>query len=342
MTAVTHDSRDVRQTRNPRLHATLAVHPPPRPVVGYLGKVSRPRVTLATCLDHPNLHSGEEGLPDALAERGIDVRVASWDDPDVDWAEAGVVVVRAVQNYAGKRDDFLRWARSIPKILNNSDVLEWNSDKHYLQEFSARGLNTIDTVWLEPERNLTKHQVHTRFPSQGEFVVKPAISGGARDAGRYTARDAVSRMEAIQHAYQLLSDGRSVMVQRYLDSVDVHGETALVYLNGVFSHAVGIEALLHGPVSAQSEQPTDVVSPRRPSAAELQAGEDARAVIHGHIKSRLGRDLQLLFCRIDLVKGADGTPTVMEISLVDADLYTSAVPDAAEEFAESIAARIFW
>lgn len=304
--------------------------------------MSTPRLTLATCTDHPTLHPGEEGLPEALARRGIDARVAAWDDPDVDWSEAGVVVVRAVQNYATKRDQFLSWARSIPKILNNADVLEWNSDKHYLQEFARRGLSTIDTVWLEPEQNLTKHQVHTRFPSQGEFVVKPAISGGARDAGRYTARDAVSRMEAIQHAYQLLCDGRSVMVQRYLSSVDEHGETALIYLNGVFSHAVGIEALLHGSISQQDDVPTGVVRRREATAAELKTGEESRAAIHGFIKSRLGRDLQLLFSRIDLVEGPDGKPTVMEVSLVDADLYTSAVPDAVEEFAEAIAARILW
>src|SRR5690625_4153389 len=59
-----------------------------------LGNVSKPRVTLATCLDHPGLHPGEEGLPDALADRGIDPRVAAWDDESVDWSEAGIVVLR--------------------------------------------------------------------------------------------------------------------------------------------------------------------------------------------------------------------------------------------------------
>jgi len=299
-------------------------------------------VTLATCLDHPSLDLGEEGLPDALAERGIDPRVAAWDDESVDWADAGIVVLRSVHNYAARRADFLQWARGIRKLLNNADVVEWNTDKHYLPELGRRGMPTIDTVWLEPDAKLTKHQVHTRFPSLGDFVVKPAVSSGSRDTGRYTARDAKSRMEAIQHAYELLQEGRSVMVQKYVKSVDERGETALIYLNGVLSHTVEKQAMLLGPLAAPDAVAEEVAVARDASEAELRTGERARAAIHGHIKSRMGRDAQLLFCRIDMVDGENGTPRVMEVSLVDASLYLGTVDGALENFADAIASRAFW
>jgi len=304
--------------------------------------VSKPRVTLATCLDHPELDPGEEGLPDALAARGIDAQVAAWDDESVDWSQAGVVVLRAVHNYAPRREDFLAWTRGIRKLLNPADVVEWNTDKHYLQELASRGLPTIDTVWLEPEAGLTKHQVHTRFPSQGDFVVKPAVSSGSRDTGRYTARDARSRMDAIQHAYRLLQDGRAVMVQRYVKSVDERGETALIYLNGVLSHVVEKQAMLLGPLSGPDAAPDEVAVSRFASEAELRTGEQARAAIHGYMKSRMGRDAQLLFCRIDMVEGDDGIHHVLEVSLTDASLYLGTVDGALDGFADAIAARVFW
>lgn len=304
--------------------------------------MSKPRVTLATCTDHPGLHAGEEGLPDALAERGIDPRVAAWDDESVDWSDAGIVVLRSVHNYPARRQEFLQWCRSIPKLLNNADVVEWNTDKHYLQELGERGMPTIDTVWLEPERNLTKHQVHTRFPSLGDFVVKPAVSSGSRDTGRYTARDAMSRMDAIQHAYGLLQEGRAVMVQRYVQSVDERGETALIYLNGVLSHTVEKRPMLHGPLAAADAVGEEVAESRYATEAELRLGEQARAAIHGYIKSRMGRDAQLLFSRIDVVEGENGTPCVMEVSLTDASLYLDTVDHALGDFADAIASRAFW
>lgn len=312
------------------------------PVSDRLADVSKPRVTLATCTDQPTLDRGEEGLPDALAERGIDPHVAAWDDPDVDWSQAGIVVLRSVHNYAARRDEFIAWAHSVRKVLNSADVVDWNTDKHYLQELGARGMPTIETVWLEPERNLSKHQVHTRFPSLGDFVVKPAISSGSRDTGRYTARDANSRMEAIQHAYRLLTEGRAVMVQRYVQSVDVRGETALIYLNGVLSHTVEKQAMLQGDLAAADTVAEEIAVPRDATETELRLGEQARAAIHGYIKDRMGRDAQLLFSRIDVVEGDNGTPRVMEVSLTDASLYLDSVDGALDNFADAIASRAFW
>ncbi|MCK6210575.1 hypothetical protein KZX45_08470 [Georgenia sp. EYE_87] len=303
--------------------------------------MSKPIVTLATCAALPQLSEDDAPLPDALAERGIEPRVAVWDDPSVDWSAAGTVVVRSVSDYAPRREEFVRWAESVPRICNHADVIRWNTDKHYLLELEKRGMPTIPTVWLEPERNLSKHQVHTRFPAGGDFVVKPAVSSGAHDTGRYTAVDAVSRQQAIGHAMDLLSQGRAVMVQRYLESVDQRGETALIFMNGLVSHAVEKEAMLHGPFRGEVDAPEEVAHARQATEAEWRLGEEARKAIHSYIKERMGRDEQLTFCRIDVVEGEDGLH-VMEVGLVDASLYLSTTPGAVDNFADAIAVRAFW
>ena len=125
---------------------------------------TNPKVTLVTCKALPNLFPGEEGLLDELASRGCDPQIKVWNDPDVDWADAGMVVVRSVSDYAADRPAFLEWTRQLRRVQNSKDVLNWNTDKHYLKELAAMGLPTIPTNWLEPSQKLTKHQIHTRFP----------------------------------------------------------------------------------------------------------------------------------------------------------------------------------
>ncbi|WP_371163721.1 glutathione synthetase [Buchananella felis] len=305
--------------------------------------MSKPVVTFATSADQPNLDVEEHPLLDAVAERGMDPRVAVWDDPSVNWGDAGVVVVRGVRDYAQKRSQFIEWAGSIPRLLNQAPVLAWNTDKHYLQELEARGLPTIPTTWLEPDAGLTKHQVHCRFPAQGDFVVKPAISSGGRGTGRYTSTDAKSRMEAITHAVRQLRKGRTVMVQRYLETIDTAGEISLVFFNGLISHAVSKQAMLHPSFrSVEEVQRETAVQVREVTEAERNFGERVRSVLHGYIKDTVGRDMQLLFNRIDLVPDGKGSFYVMEVSLIDGSLYLGAVPQAVGNFADAIAQRVFW
>ena len=185
---------------------------------------AHPKVTLVTCKSMPNLFKGEEGLLDELAARGCDPQIKVWNDPDVDWSEAGMVVVRSVSDYASDRAAFLEWTKQLSRVQNSADVLNWNTDKHYLKELAALGMPTIPTNWLEPEQNLSKHQIHTRFPAFGEFVVKPAVSSGVRDIGRYTTVDTRQRQAAMRQVQGLLGEGRSVMIQRYVEEIDLHGE----------------------------------------------------------------------------------------------------------------------
>lgn len=303
----------------------------------------KPVVTLVTCSALPHLAHDDAGLPDALAERGIEPRVAVWDDPDVDWSRAGIVVMRSVVDYASRREDFIRWAESVPRLLNHADVVRWNTDKHYMLELEKRGMPVIPTTWLEPGDGLSKRRVHTRFPALGDFVVKPAISSGARDTGRYTGNEVGSRMAAIEHATNLLEEGRTVMVQRYQESVDRRGETALIFMNGLVSHAVEKEPMLHGPFRSEEEQPAEVAHARQATEGEWRLGEAVRGAVHSYIKHRLGHDEQLLYCRVDIVAGDDPDDyRVLEVSLVDASLYLSSTPGALENFADAIAARAFW
>ena len=316
------------------------------PWARYRGAVTTPIVTLATSAAYPRLDADDQGLPDALRERGIEPRIAVWNDPGVDWDEAGVVVLRSVRDYAKRRNyrSFLSWSQTVPRLLNHASVVGWNSDKHYLQRMASCGVPVIPTTWMEPEQQLSKHQVHTRFPAYGDFVVKPAVSSGGRGTGRYTAIDAGSRADAINDAVHHLSRGRTVMVQRYLDEVDRTGEVSLVYFNGVLSHAVEKAPMLHPSFRSIDEEEAheEIVRAREPSEQEWLWGERVRKAIHRVVKETAGRDIQLLFNRVDVVPDGDGGFYLMEVSLIDAGLYLTSSSDAMTNFADAIAQRVFW
>lgn len=301
-------------------------------------------MTLATSSDYPDLDDDELGLPDALRERGIEPRIAVWNDPTVDWDTAGTVVLRSVRDYALERNytSFLSWTRSLPRVANPAEVVAWNADKHYLTRLAELGVPMIPTTWIEPADGLSKHQVHTRFPAHGDFVVKPAISSGGRGTGRYTATDARSRSDAINDTMHHLRRSRSVMVQRYLEEVDRQGEVSLVYFNGVLSHAVEKAPMLHPSFRSTDEVHEEIVTAREPSEQEWLWGEKVRKAIHRVIKERSGRDSQLLFNRVDVVEDGQGGFYLMEVSLIDAGLYLGSTPEALESFADAIEQRVFW
>lgn len=307
---------------------------------GTLGCVDKPKVTLVTSSDLPNLSADFDGLVGALASRGIEPNVAVWDDPGVDWADAGLCVVLTVTDFAERADEFFQWADTVPRLLNDPAILRWSSDKHSLLELEARGMPTIGTTWLEPDANLSKHQIHTRMPAGGDFVVKSSRSSNRHTTGRYTAVDARSRSAAIEHAQNILRGGNAALVQRYVQSIDHRGEISLVYFNGLLSHAVEKEAMLQTEADP-GYRPRSRAYPHAITDPERHLGEDVRAALHAAIRQLTGRDHLLIYNRIDLVAN-EGKLLVLEVTMMDVTLYLAVVEGALERFADAIAVRAFW
>lgn len=297
-------------------------------------------MTLVTSSDLPDLSEDFVGLLDALRSRGVDPHIRVWNDPDVDWEDAGLCVVLTVTDYAKDPETFFQWAESVPRLLNEPRILRWNSDKHYLIELKERGMPTIKTAWLEPDAKLSKHQVHTRMPAGGDFVVKSALSSNRHTTGRYTAVDARSRSAAIQHAMHILSTGNAALIQRYVQSVDTRGEISLIYFNGLLSHSVEKEAVLQTEADPGT-RPRSRAFAHEPTVEERHLGEEVRHALHGAICELTGRDHLLIYCRIDMVHNEDRIE-VLEVNLMDVNLYMSEVEGAVENFADAVAVRAFW
>ena len=288
------------------------------------------RVALATCAAMPDGLEADRGLHDALQARGAHVTYEVWDDGSVDWDSYDVVVVRSTFDYSGRRDDFVAWADSLAgRILNPAPVLRWNSDKRYLSDLSAAGLPVVPTRFVSPGDPLPE--------LEAEVVVKPSVSAGGRDTGRFAPA-------AHDRARSLLVDitetGRTAMVQPYLADVDHRGETALVFCAGEPSHVLRKRAVL-GPDevaptrddaigAAQVMYDEDLVGPGEATAAERAL---ARRIVD-HVADRFGAPP--LYARVDLLLTPDDDPTLLELELVEPALYLAHAPGAAERFAAAI------
>ena len=62
----------------------------------------------------------------------------------------------------------------------------------------------------------------------GEIVVKPTISAGSVNTGRYDLTQPEHVAQAKELIEKLGNDGKTVMLQPYLKTVDTHGETGCV------------------------------------------------------------------------------------------------------------------
>jgi hypothetical protein len=278
--------------------------------------VTNARVALATCSQLPDLDTDDVPLIAALAQRGVTAEPAVWDDPAVDWSAYDLVLVRSTWDYSPRHDEFLAWARSLPKVANSADVIAWNTDKRYLRELEAAGIPVIPTIWLDPARHLSKRAVHTRMPAFGDFVVKPVVSAGAKNTGRYQPVSAESRGKAIAHATRLLDDGRWVMIQPYVTSVDTAGETCLIFIEGELTHAVRKNALLTGPAEDTSELYAEEEKEAfEATPAQIDVAQRALAV------ARAATGADLTYARVDLVSGDDGVPMVIELELTEPSLW---------------------
>jgi O-ureido-D-serine cyclo-ligase len=287
----------------------------------------RARIALVSARAARHLDEDLPPLLAALEAAGADATVADWDDPDVDWAAYGLALLRSTWDYAERLPEFLAWADRTAKLtalINPPAVIRWNTDKHYLAELARAGVPVVPTRFVEPDEHGAREL--DRFLTEegvGEWVVKPAVGAGSRDAARYGRGE--ERVSAA-HVARLLEAGRSVILQPYLDQVDHHGETALMYFGGRFSHAIRKGPLLRpgsGPTPALFAQ--EEITPRTPSAEELRVAERVLAALPFATP---------LYARVDLVRSQDGKPCLLEVELTEPSLFFVHSADAVRRFAQ--------
>ncbi|MEU2337299.1 hypothetical protein ABZ770_01435 [Streptomyces sp. NPDC006654] len=284
------------------------------------------RIALAT-YDPGAEPSQDQDLPvllRALADAGAEAVARPWDDPETEWGGYDLVLLRSTWDYSWRADEFMAWVERVGKatrIANPAEVVRWNTDKRYLGELAAAGVPVVPTSYLAPG-----DPAAPTLPADHDFVVKPTFGAGARFAARYAPGE---HDTALRHLARMHEEGLTAMVQPYVSGIDVSGERALQFFGGRLLHASRKRAVLTPGTAYDADKVAHPdLAPWTPTPAELDVAERALAAVPDAP--------ELLYARVDLVDGEDGRPRVMELELVEPNLFLFLHPHSVAAVTEAV------
>jgi hypothetical protein len=235
-----------------------------------------------------------------LRAAGLDVVGRSWAVPE-DLAEFALVLPLLVWGYPRAHEKWLdavtRWEGQGVRLQNPASVLRWNADKRYLGGLEERGAPVMPTLFTDRLTLDTMEEARARFGSD-RLVAKPQVSSTAWQTIRWAPGKSL--------------DGGpegAAMVQPYLPAIEQSGEVSLIYFGGRFSHAIS-KRPQPGDFRVQPEY-DGIIAAYAPAPDELAAAERILAAV----------DEDLLYARVDLVRGLSGAPELIELELIEPDLY---------------------
>ena len=202
------------------------------------------------------------------------------------------------------------------KLTHPARLLAWNTTKSYLAQLADLGapvvpsLMTEDLTWQDLDR------ARTMFDSE-LLVIKPQISAGSHQTMVHFPDDEPDDLRQ-----------GPVIVQPFLPAVGEEGEWSLFYFGGQFSHAV-IKVARTGDFRVQPQFGGRV----RQVMPSPEAFDAAQSVLRAV-------DQDLVYARIDLIRCLDGDLRLMELELIEPNLFLEHAPDHGAAFADAIMASI--
>jgi glutathione synthase/RimK-type ligase-like ATP-grasp enzyme len=248
--------------------------------------------------------AGDFALVEALEQLGHTAELAVWNDPAVAWARYDSVVIRSCWDYHLQTERFLRWLSSLEApVVNSTTLIRWNIDKRYLRQLKVA---LPETVWLEGKDSVDVSQI-CAARNWSAAVVKPFISGGAYKT---------------EIMLEGLANGPAI-VQEYLPSIEA-GEWSLMYFGGVYSHAV-LKKPASGDFRVQlhfggSETPAEPPSEVRKFGETVMANLPEPAPL----------------ARVDIVMCPRRGPLLMELEVIEPELFLSTSQGSAAKAAKAI------
>lgn len=269
----------------------------------------------------------EDGLLfTALQQRGLNVARLDWADPDVDWGNTGCAVFRTVWDYFHRYTEFAPWLQRVARqtqLFNPAATLNWNIDKHYLLDLERAGVAVVPTAVFAAGSGV---DLAAQMQVQGwdEVVFKPAISGAARHTYR-VQRDNAAAHQAI---WQGCLNDEAMLLQPFMPQIVLQGELSLMIIDGRYTHAIRKTAKA-GDFRVQDDH-GGAVHTYQASAEEIAFAENAVA--------RCGHEA--LYARVDMIRDPVGQLRIMELELIEPELFFRFHEPAAEALAEAIVHRL--
>jgi glutathione synthase/RimK-type ligase-like ATP-grasp enzyme len=263
-----------------------------------------------------------------LASLGIDAEPVVWSSRATVWTAFDAIVVRSCWDYHLHCEAFHAWLDRLEQggvvVWNSPATLRWNADKRYLLDLDARGVATIPTRIVQRGR---LGEVERIVAQEGwpRFVIKPAVSASGFETYALdapidpSARDTIARVVSVG----------DVLVQPFAPEIPRDGEISFMFFDGEYSHAtLKCAATVTGEFRVQTEHGGSVESFAPPAELIEQA-------------ARIFTTLPEvpLYARVDGI-AREGKFVLMELELIEPNLFFGFAPGSAERMGQAIARRL--
>ena len=268
----------------------------------------------------------DELLMNALREKELNVQRKAWSDKLVDWSETSYILFRSTWDYFNRYDEFSAWLDDVSTkttLLNSAKTIRWNIDKHYLNDLKEKGINVVETYFLEQGKSF-KLISHMNALNIKKAILKPAISGAARHTYKINIDSADDYNSILTERLK----EESMMLQPFQEDIVKNGELSLIIIGGVYTHAVR-KIVKKGDFRVQDDHGGIAIA-EIPTKAEIKFAEKVIAAC----------DEQPLYARVDIINDNDGNLALMELELIEPELFFRFYKPATELLANEIIKRI--
>ncbi|MEM9325155.1 MAG: hypothetical protein AAGA85_05855 [Bacteroidota bacterium] len=259
-----------------------------------------------------------------LEKMGYKVARKSWADPSFDWTMTRYALFRSTWDYFYRFEEFRSWLTQVSgatQLINPHSLIEWNLDKHYLKDLSLRQVNVVPTHYAYGQDTSTLADI-AKLHHWQDVVMKPTISGTAMDTHYITS----TRLAQEEMLFRSLCAKQTMMVQPFQQFIVDQGELSLIVIGGQFTHSVKKMAK-SGDFRVQSDF-GGTVAPYEPSPEEVAFAE--------HVVSQCPDSPH--YARVDIIYDNEGKLSLVELELIEPELWFRRNPPAAQQLAEGIAA----
>ncbi len=233
------------------------------------------------------------------------------------------MVIRSTWDYVERPAAFAAWLAHLDAqqaiVHNPTPLLRWNAHKRYLVDLAHRGLPVVPTALIGRGEAITLDELIEQH-GWDDVVIKPAVGGTARLTEHAAA---IGAHAAEAHLRRIVADEDAV-VQPYMSTITTSGEISVVVIAGQPLLAVA-KHVQQGDWRVQSDFGG--------STAHTELTGELRAIsrqVVGAVQPTPS------YARVDLVRQPSGLLLVLELELVEPELFFRLSPTSAEHLAAHI------
>jgi glutathione synthase/RimK-type ligase-like ATP-grasp enzyme len=261
-------------------------------------------------------------LQTALEKKGLSVIKKDWADKHFDWTTTKYAIFRTTWDYFERFNEFFTWLKNTKNkttFINSLEIINWNIDKHYLQDLAKNNINIAPTLFIEKGDTITLAQLFEKT-NWKEVVIKPAISGAAR----HTYRVNHNNYKEHENIFQELIKVESMLFQSFLKNITLLGEISLIMIGGKYTHSVKKTAK-KGDFRVQDDH-GGTVEKYQPTIEEIIFAENC-------LKAS---PFNPVYARVDLVYDNNNILSLSELELIEPELWFRNNPTSANLLAEEV------